>query len=314
MDYDDGAAKKIPHSTTTKTKETADMKDIKSLLELNGCSLLQVGANKAPTKSSAQTVSDSSEALILNIKKEKIDSEAKEHKIQLMSPPSTSKNCSLSSTTSPGPPPPLTIKCRMCPLQFNSLASLATHQVIHMRLCIPKIFQKKYLHKKIRRGRLISVNGRKCIRCLNCWRVFVDNKSILEHWAMGECDFYCHICSKEFAQAPKMLREHVPAAHGISYKSSKFHRVRLSTKIMLSMAQTPVEENPDYKLYQAVSEQEPLPLEEQGGRSEITKVRVFSKVDVFTITELIVLLPLFLGKTIEYEANRNCYSICFNTT
>ena len=112
------------------------------------------------------------------------------------------------------------VACIYCQQKFSNLKVLAQHQLIHLNLRTNKIFQKRLLHKNLRRGRLITINDNKCIRCLNCWRIFKDNKAILQHWSGGECEFFCCICGKEFSHSPKMLREHVPAAHGISYRSS----------------------------------------------------------------------------------------------
>lgn len=109
--------------------------------------------------------------------------------------------------------------CSYCKQKFSSLKILAQHQLIHLKLSANKIFQKRSLPKQLRRGRLITLNDNKCIRCLNCWRTFSDNKAILQHWSGGECEFYCYVCGKEYPHSPKMLREHVTTVHGISYRS-----------------------------------------------------------------------------------------------
>ncbi|XP_046804698.1 uncharacterized protein LOC111681602 isoform X1 [Lucilia cuprina] len=111
------------------------------------------------------------------------------------------------------------VTCNYCKQKFSNLKILAQHQLIHLKVRVNKVFQKRLLPKQSRRGRLITINDNKCIRCLNCWRIFKDNKEILQHWSGGECEFYCLVCSKEYPHSPKMLREHVTTVHGISYRS-----------------------------------------------------------------------------------------------
>ncbi|XP_037805606.1 uncharacterized protein LOC119599801 [Lucilia sericata] len=111
------------------------------------------------------------------------------------------------------------VTCNYCKQKFSNMKILAQHQLIHLKVSVNKVFQKHLLPKQSRRGRLITINDNKCIRCLNCWRIFKDNKDILQHWSGGECEFYCLVCGKEFPHSPKMLREHVTTVHDISYRS-----------------------------------------------------------------------------------------------
>ncbi|XP_073816084.1 uncharacterized protein [Musca autumnalis] len=111
------------------------------------------------------------------------------------------------------------VSCPYCELKFPSAKLLAEHQVEHLNISSNKLFEKRLLPKHLRRGRLICVNNEKNIRCLNCWQVFKDNRSILQHWSNSDCYFYCFICGKEFPHSPKVLREHMPSVHGISFRS-----------------------------------------------------------------------------------------------
>lgn len=111
--------------------------------------------------------------------------------------------------------------CKYCKLHFASTKLLAKHQLCHLILSSWKLYEKKFINKTKRRGRIISVDKKKCIRCLNCWKIFQNNKETLDHWSNGECDFYCQLCGKEYPDNPKLLREHVFLIHGITYKFSK---------------------------------------------------------------------------------------------
>lgn len=120
------------------------------------------------------------------------------------------------------------VTCLQCGERFPNLKALALHQPIHMQIGSQNLFEKRPLEKKIRRGRLIVIQDKKCIRCLNCWKLFYDNKSILDHWSDSKCEYFCIVCGKDFATSPRMLREHMPAAHNISFKSIK--RIMTMTK------------------------------------------------------------------------------------
>lgn len=113
------------------------------------------------------------------------------------------------------------VSCPQCLGRFPNLKALAMHQMTHISLESQNLYEKRPLEKKIRRGRLIVIQDKKCIRCLNCWKLFYDNKSILDHWSDSKCEYFCIICGKEFPTSPRMLREHMPAAHRISFKSVK---------------------------------------------------------------------------------------------
>lgn len=133
------------------------------------------------------------------------------------------------------------VSCSYCEKTFSSGKELAAHQVTHLKLATDKIFEKRLLPKNWRRGRLICVNNEKNIRCLNCWQVFKDNKSILQHWSCSDCYYYCFICGHEFPHSPKMLREHLPAVHGVSFRSvmKQFFVNRTTPSIKLSLPPTP---------------------------------------------------------------------------
>lgn len=113
------------------------------------------------------------------------------------------------------------VACPQCGIRFPNLKALAMHQMAHINLESQNFFEKRPLEKKVRRGRLIVIQDKKCIRCLNCWKLFYDNKTILDHWSDSKCEYFCVVCGREFPSSPRMLREHMPAAHGISFKSVK---------------------------------------------------------------------------------------------
>lgn len=111
------------------------------------------------------------------------------------------------------------VTCNYCQQKFSNLKILAQHQLIHLKVNANKVFQRRLLPKQSRRGRLITLNDTKCIRCLNCWRTFKDNKCILQHWCDGECEYYCSICGKEFPDSPQMLRDHITDEHEVNYRT-----------------------------------------------------------------------------------------------
>lgn len=65
---------------------------------------------------------------------------------------------------------------------------------------------------------MVNLGTEKCIRCLNCWKLYPNSKAILEHWVNGKCLFYCSICGESFHDNIKSIREHFPHAHGIRYR------------------------------------------------------------------------------------------------
>lgn len=74
---------------------------------------------------------------------------------------------------------------------------------------------------------MVSMGDEKCIRCLNCWKLYPNSKLILEHWVKGRCLFYCSICGKSFHENIKEIRHHFPAAHGIKYRIADRHRTNV---------------------------------------------------------------------------------------
>lgn len=144
--------------------------------------------------------------------------------------PSAYSNAELNSATDPIETNVNLVSCKHCKEKFSNLKILAQHQLIHLKLNVNKIFQKHLLPKHLRRGRLITLNDNKCIRCLNCWRIHKDNKAILQHWSVGECEFYCFVCGKEFPHSPKLLRDHITEVHGVSYRSIKSELTTIKTQ------------------------------------------------------------------------------------
>lgn len=126
------------------------------------------------------------------------------------------------------------VACNYCHQKFSNLKILAQHQLIHLKVNANKVFQRRMLSKQSRRGRLITLNDTKCIRCLNCWRIFKDNKEILDHWCNGECEYYCSICGKEFPDSPQMLRDHVAAEHGVNHRSISQLFMKSPDKLVLT--------------------------------------------------------------------------------
>lgn len=185
--------KKDPITVNTNTKSIVNenvVKNIQTKLESNGFTIKRIKVATAAT-----TATTTNQDLTYN-------------------------NTPLELQTSTDSNTETTVSCKYCKLKFSNLKILAQHQLIHLNVSTTKIFQKRLLPKNLRRGRLITINDSKTIRCLNCWRIYRDNKAILQHWSCGDCDFYCFICGKEFPQSPKLLREHIPQEHGISYRSA----------------------------------------------------------------------------------------------
>lgn len=136
------------------------------------------------------------------------------------------------------------VSCPQCGVRFPNLKALAMHQMTHMNLESQNLFEKRPLEKKVRRGRLIVIQDKKCIRCLNCWKLFYDNKSILDHWSDSKCEYFCIVCGKEFPTSPRMLREHMPAAHGISFKTVKRLLTNKPTRTMTPVSLMEVKQEP----------------------------------------------------------------------
>lgn len=65
---------------------------------------------------------------------------------------------------------------------------------------------------------MVNLGSEKCIRCLNCWKLYPNSKSILDHWNNGKCLHYCSICGKSFHHNIKSIRDHFPEEHGIKYR------------------------------------------------------------------------------------------------
>ncbi|XP_054746779.1 uncharacterized protein LOC129251453 [Anastrepha obliqua] len=214
-------------NTKSTTSSPPEIKELKTMLALNGCTLRPV--------SKSNDAFDSS--------KSKIDAKLSDTTVKNNGVAGSTQDDIPLSYCSTSTESLKSIKCRYCELKFESQSSLATHQMQHMRLSIPRLCDKKYLQKKLRKGRVITVQERKCIRCLNCWHLFVSNKSILSHWLWGECDFYCHICGEEFPTSPKLLRDHVQAVHGINYRSSKIRQTTLSTHKTACKEEPPPQED-----------------------------------------------------------------------
>ncbi|XP_055851947.1 uncharacterized protein LOC129916164 [Episyrphus balteatus] len=201
--------KQPPPQPSLRKPPEAKITQLKSVLELNGCTLTKLKPTTIKSSPGSQTTKDDDLPLEMSvdIKEEPLDEDYSTLHIE-----------------QPDPMGDHPVKCRMCPYSFETIEEQAIHQLNHLSISALKLSERRILNKRVRRGRLIMVEEKKCIRCLNCWRIFPDNKAILQHWSQGDCDFFCQICGKEFASSPKMLREHIPAAHGISYRSSKILR------------------------------------------------------------------------------------------
>lgn len=108
--------------------------------------------------------------------------------------------------------------CQYCRKAFADIKQLAVHQLIHLKVETHKIGSPLVLSPSFRRGRMVPMGNNKCFRCLNCWRLYPNSQSILQHWVTGKCIFYCSICGQSFHQNPKLIRDHFPEVHGIKFK------------------------------------------------------------------------------------------------
>ncbi|XP_037026428.1 uncharacterized protein LOC119067515 isoform X2 [Bradysia coprophila] len=108
--------------------------------------------------------------------------------------------------------------CQYCRKQFSDIKQLAVHQLVHLKVETHKIGSPLVLSPSFRRGRMVPMGNNKCFRCLNCWRLYPNSQSILQHWVTGKCIFYCSICGQSFHQNPKLIRDHFPEVHGIKFK------------------------------------------------------------------------------------------------
>lgn len=66
---------------------------------------------------------------------------------------------------------------------------------------------------------MLNLDDDQYIRCVNCWQLHTNNKSILDHWNNGACLFYCSLCGKSFHDNIKDLKPHFENEHGIKYRS-----------------------------------------------------------------------------------------------
>lgn len=67
---------------------------------------------------------------------------------------------------------------------------------------------------------MLNIGDENFIRCVNCWMLHANNKSILDHWNNGACLFYCSVCGKSFHDNIKNLRTHFTNDHGIKFRVS----------------------------------------------------------------------------------------------
>lgn len=66
---------------------------------------------------------------------------------------------------------------------------------------------------------MLNLDDGQYIRCVNCWLLHTNNKSILEHWNNGACLFYCSVCGKSFHDNIKELKPHFENEHGIKFRA-----------------------------------------------------------------------------------------------
>lgn len=55
----------------------------------------------------------------------------------------------------------------------------------------------------------------KYIRCLNCWKLYVSNTNLVDHWNNGQCMHHCIICGQSFHQNIDDLTKHSMDVHGV---------------------------------------------------------------------------------------------------
>lgn len=77
---------------------------------------------------------------------------------------------------------------------------------------------------------MLNVEDKRFIRCVNCWMLHTNNKSILDHWNKGACLFYCSICGIDFHDNIKDLQPHFQNEHGIKFDA--LNATRYSKKMV----------------------------------------------------------------------------------
>lgn len=78
---------------------------------------------------------------------------------------------------------------------------------------------------------MLNLDDEQYIRCVNCWLLHTNNKSILDHWNNGGCLFYCSICGKSFHDNIKELKPHFENEHGIKYRAAFIPQMIQTKKI-----------------------------------------------------------------------------------
>ncbi|XP_055324766.1 uncharacterized protein LOC129579123 [Sitodiplosis mosellana] len=109
--------------------------------------------------------------------------------------------------------------CTYCTKTFADEKQLAEHNMDHLHVSLNKIDAVQVLKPKLRRGRMLNLDDNQYIRCVNCWKLHTNNKSILDHWNNGACLFYCMICEKSFHDNIKDLKSHFESEHGVKYRT-----------------------------------------------------------------------------------------------
>lgn len=62
---------------------------------------------------------------------------------------------------------------------------------------------------------MVTMPDGKYIRCLNCWKLYVSNTNLVDHWNNGLCMHYCTICGQSFHHNIDDLTAHSIREHGV---------------------------------------------------------------------------------------------------
>lgn len=131
--------------------------------------------------------------------------------------------------------------CKFCKIVFSDEKQLAVHQLKHLSIAAIRVDKQQILSAHHRRvsfhvdnalnefsnqilfsirfgcvqGRMVTMPDGKYIRCLNCWKLYVSNTNLVDHWNNGLCMHYCTVCGQSFHQNIDDLTAHSVKEHGV---------------------------------------------------------------------------------------------------